>query len=37
MQRRKKGLTIDGANGETQPAILMPIQNEEDDQVRDGR
>lgn len=28
--------TIDGADGETEPTVLMPIQDEKDDQVRDG-
>ena len=36
-RKRKKKLTIDGANGETQPAVLVSVQNEEDDKVRNGR
>ena len=27
-EKGKKGHTIDGANGEAQPAILVPVQNE---------
>ena len=27
-QKRKKGHTIDGANGETQPAVLVPVEDE---------
>ena len=37
MDEEGKKRTVDGADREAQPPVLMSVQHEEDDQVGDGR